>query len=411
LDGEEIDSLELKVLLITKGINVAAEVYDYYGSSQRISRSPLECNCLVLPDNVVVHMTDVGPASPFRLGIAANGNASLSFEGTPVTEVSFPPKTDFYRQRTSTGRPFLGMAVLQGLDVLSFPYLWPCTYARAGQACQFCHCGGFSEQLALEGKPEPSFPTAQDIAEVVDYASKTEKLTKYIQITGGSLAGPEAECRLAEETLLAINSIAGFENIPSEISVFTSPPADPALTDQLFEAGADRVACGIEIWDEDLAKRICPGKAQSEIRERLLKTLQYIADKHGPNKACSGFVVGLEPVESFLAGAEFFACRGIIPIVSIWMPHGRPVLGKLEAPGLDYYRRARDGIAEIFYKYKIEPPGGTGFNVCLCRDAWNHCNDILAGVSCPQPIISACRPTTISEDSSAAASRSSRSGD
>ena len=122
-------------------------------------------------------------------------------------------------------------------------------------------------------------------------------------------------------------------------------------------------------------------------------------------------MVGLEPVESFLTGAEFFASRGIVPIVSIWMPHGRPVLGKLEAPGLDYYRRVRDGIAEIFYKYKIEPPGGTGFNVCLCRDAWNHCSDILAGVSCPQPIISTGRPTTISKDSSAAASRSSRSGD
>ena len=411
VNGEEIDSLELKVLLITRGINVAADVYEKYGSSQRISRNPLECNCLILPGNIVVHMTDVGPTSPFRLGIAANGNASLSCEGTPVTEVSFPPQTDFYRQRTSTGRPFLGMAVLQGLDALSFPYLWPCTYARGGQACQFCHCGGFSEQLAREGHPEPSFPMAQDVADVVDYAFKTEKLAKYIQITGGSLGTQDAECHLAKELLWAINSISGFKNIPSEISVFTSPPADPALTDQLFEAGADRVACGIEIWDEDLAKRICPGKAQSGSRERLLKTLQYIADKHGPNKACSGFVVGLEPVESFLTGAEFLASRGIVPIVSIWMPHGRPVLGKLEAPGLDYYRRVRDGIAEIFYKYKIEPPGGTGFNVCLCRDVWNHCNDILAGVSCPQPIISAGCPTTISEDNSAAASRSSRSGD
>ena len=237
VNGEEIDCLELKVLLITKGINVAADVYEKYGSSQRISRNPLECNCLILPGNVVVHMTDVGPASPFRLGITGNGNASLSFEGTPVTEVSFPPTTDFYRQRTSTGRPFLGMAVLQGLDVLSFPYLWPCTYARAGQACQFCHCGGFSEQLAREGHPDPSFPMAQDVADVVDYAFKTEKLAKYIQITGGSLAGPDAECHLVKELLLAINSIAGFENIPSEISVFTSPPADPALTDQLFEAG------------------------------------------------------------------------------------------------------------------------------------------------------------------------------
>jgi hypothetical protein len=48
-----------------------------------------------------------------------------------------------------------------------------------------------------------------------------------------------------------------------------------------------------------------------------------------------------------------------------------------KAPGLDYYRHVRDGIAEIFCKYNIQPPGGAGFNVCLCRDAWNHYDDIL----------------------------------
>jgi len=379
VNGEEIDSLELKVLLITKGVNVSAsEIYEQFGKTHRISQNPVECNCLILPGDIVVHLADVGPTSPFRLELSANGNPCLSYGDTPVTGVSFPPKTEFYRQCTSSGRPFLGMAVLQGLDVLSFPYLWPCTYARTGQACQFCHCGGFSEQMARAGNSEPPSPSPQDVADVVNYAFKTERLAQYIQITGGSLATPEAECHLAAEMLMSISSITGFENIPSEISVFTSPPDDPVLIDRLFETGADRVACDIEIWDEELAERICPGKARSGSRERYLRTLLHIADKYGPNKACSAFVVGLEPVESFLQGAEFLASRGVVPNVSIWMPHGRPVLGRTEAPGLDYYRRVRDGIAEIFDKYKIEPPGGAGFNVCICRDTRNHCNDILA---------------------------------
>ena len=50
-----------------------------------------------------------------------------------------------------------------------------------------------------------------------------------------------------------------------------------------------------------------------------------------------------------------------------------------KAPGLEYYRHVPDGIAEIFDKYKIVPPGGTGYNVCLCRDPWNCCNEILSG--------------------------------
>jgi hypothetical protein len=378
VNGEQIDSLELKVLLITKGVHVSANIYEQFAKTHRISPNPVECNCIVLPGDIVVHLADIGPNSPFSLEIAENGNACLFHKGIPITEVSFPPKTEFYRQCTSSGRPFLGMAVLQGLDVLSFPYLWPCIYPPSGQACQFCHCGGISEQMAHAGIAEPSFPAAQDVADVVNYAFTTERLAKCIQITGGSLADPEAEFRLAVEALLAIGGIDGFENIPSEISVFTSPAKDPVLIDQLFEAGANRVACDIEIWDEALAERICPGKAQSGSRVRYIKTLLYIVNKYGPNKACSTFVVGLEPVESFLSGAEFLAARGIVPCVSIWMPHGRPVLGKTEAPGLDYYRRVRDGIAKIYDKYKIVPPGGFGFNVCLCRDTWNHCNEILA---------------------------------
>jgi len=384
VNGERVDALELKVLLITQGVQVSRGIYEQFGRTQRISQDPLQCNCLLLPDAIVVHMADVGPASRFCLESSAHGDACLCYDGIPVTEVSFPPQTEFYRQTTSSGRPFLGMAVLQGLDVLSFPYLWPCDHARAGQACQFCHCGGISEQRAREGASEPSFPTPQDVAEVVDYAFQSKNPTRYLQITGGSLKRPAAECRRAVEILLAIKNIDGFEKIPSEISVFTSPPADPGLIDCLFEAGADRVACDIEVWDEKLAERICPGKAQSSSRQRHLKTLQHIADKHGPNKACSAFVVGLEPVESFLSGAEFLASRGIVPIVSIWMPHGRPVLGKSEAPGLGYYRIVRDGIAEIFDKYAIQPPGGAGFNVCLCRDVWNHCRDILQGKRIPQ---------------------------
>lgn len=311
VNGEELDSLELKVLLITKGINVAAEVCEKCGSSHRISQNPLECSCLILPGDVVVHMTDVGPMSPFRLEAVANGNANLLYQGTPVTDVSFPPPTDFYRQRTSTGRPFLGMAVLQGLDVLSFPYLWSCIHARSGQACQFCHCGGFNERLARNGCPEPSFPTVQDVAEAVKYAFTAENPAKYIQITGGSLGRPEAECHLAAEMLLAINGISGFGDIPSEITVFTSPPADPVLIDQLFEAGADRVACAVEIWDEDLAERICPGKSKRGSRSRLLKTLQHIAGKYGPNKACSGFVVGLEPRRVFWPSPNSLPAAGL----------------------------------------------------------------------------------------------------
>lgn len=378
----EMDSLDLKIQLITKGINIPNEVYEQFDRTYRISANPTACNCLLLPDRTVVHMTNIGPRSPYSLGIAKNGKPYIAYNGDLVTEIDFPPKTLFYEQHTSNGMPFLGMAVLQGLDVLSFQYLWPCEYAKAGFPCQFCHLGAYTEQLAREGKPDPPLPTPQDVAEVVNYAVNTEKLASYVQITGGSSMDPRAECHLVAEMLRAIDDVAGFDNISGEILVYTSPPSDPTVVDEVFLAGADRIACDIEVWDEELCKRICPGKAHFTGRKRQLKTLLYIAEKYGRNKACSAFVVGLEPVESFLSGAEYLARHGVVPIASIWIPHGRPVLGIIEAPGLRYYRQLRDGLAEIYEKYECEPPGRVGFNVCLCRDAWNHRAEILRRKKC-----------------------------
>ncbi len=146
----------------------------------------------------------------------------------------------------------------------------------------------------------------------------------------------------------------------------------------MFAAGADRIACDIEIWNEELFRRICPGKSQWTGRQRALDTLLHIARTHGPNKACSTFVVGLEPAEDFLAGAEYLASNGIVPIPSIWMPHGLPAVPSPVKADLAFFRKVTRGLAEIYDKYQCPPPGDLGFNVCLCRDTWNHRTEILA---------------------------------
>jgi hypothetical protein len=385
LGGEEIDSIELKALLITKGINVPSDdVYEHFAGTHRLSSftDPMACNCLLLPDNTIVHIVNVGPQSPFSIGISQTDKAHLAYEGEFVTEVDFPPRTEFYEQNTSGGVPFNTIAVLQGLDVLSFPYLWPCEYARAGHPCHFCYQGAFTHYLAEQGAEDLPSPAPRDVAEVVNYAVNVEKVARYVQITGGSTMNPQAECHLVAEILEAIDDIAGLGDGSAEILVYTSPPSDPAVIDEVFAAGAHRVACDIEVWDEELAGSITPGKIQFAGRDRQLRTLLHIADKYGPNKACSAFVAGVEPVESFLSGAEYLASHGVVPIASIWLPHGRPVLGMSEAPDFDYYRQLRYGLAEIYLKYECEPPGAAGFNVCLCRDVWNHRTEVLDRDSC-----------------------------
>lgn len=371
IDGEPVDALDLKILLTTRGLNVPDELIARFGPDHRLqpNQDPCVCNCLLLPGGVPAHMFNVGADADFSLAVGDAGKPWLTHRGRPVTEVGFPPASDFYTRRTSAGMPFGWRAVLQGVDVLSFPFLWNCQFALAGQPCHFCYQGNISLGMQTAGMPLPGAATPLEVVEIVEHAVRHDGIHD-VQLTGGSLIGTlRGEIPLLLPILEAIQGQPGLRSaIQGEVYAYTSAPRDPSAVDELFAAGLDRVSYDLDVWDEDLWRRICPGIARHIGRPQQLRALEYAAERHGPNKVCTAFVVGLEPVESLLAGAAYVAERGIVPLFSTWMPHQRPVLGSTTPPGLDYYRRARAGFLELFRKHQLQPPGASGLNVCVCRD-------------------------------------------
>jgi len=221
---------------VTKGVKVSRSVYERFGKTHRIYPDPLTCNCLILPDGTIVQMTDLALhmrylktaillealrnikytmrlQTPFTLDLSQDGRPILLHNGTLVTEVSFPPASRFYEQRTSSDLPYLGNAVLQGMDFLSFQCLWPCQFAKTGHACQFCYSGGVAERLSKRNKPDPPVPTPRDAAEIVEFAVTKEKSASHIQITGGSTLNTQAECRVIVQYLSEIHRVVGLEMI------------------------------------------------------------------------------------------------------------------------------------------------------------------------------------------------------
>ena len=398
IENKTVDSVDLKALLVSRGIKVSGEIYRKMKNQFRLSSNPLECNTIILPDNTIVQLTDLAfhmdyirkaiswntlkqlkyfsqLKTPFILDFDESGNPSLYYGKQKITVVTFPKFIDFYAQKTSSGIPFLGNAVLQGTQWLSFQLLWKCDYACAGEPCQYCYSGGELESLVKRNRKLPVYPTPEDVAEIVEYAVIKEKYADSIQITGGSTFNVQAECDKIKAILDAINQRVGRKNIKGEILVYTTPPKDPEMIDQLFEAGADRIAMSLEIWDEELARKIMPGKMKYTGRQRHLDALKYVALKYGKNKACCNFIIGLEPAKSMLKGAESMASAGIVPIASVWIPFGRPVLGSMKTPGLEFYQQVKNGLSEIYLKYGIVPPGAQGLNVCMCRDIFLKSQD------------------------------------
>ena len=393
INGETIDSIELKCLVVSRGIKVGKNVYRRFSGQYRLDISPLTCNCMHLSDGTIVQMTDMGfhlqylggmlswsnlkllryaaeLGTPFTLEVVEDKPA-LMHKGVFVDFVSFPPKTEFYKRKTSLGTPYVGNAVLQGVDWVAFQCLWPCEFASAGKPCQFCFSGAEFEALAKAGKPRPKALAAADVAEIVRYAVE-EAGCNSIQITGGSTFCGETEEAHIRAYLTAIGELTGSKTIPGELLLYITPPADHGLIDDYFALGASRIACSLELWDEARARLVTPGKMAFTTRARHLEALEYTVEKHGAGTAFSNFIIGLERFETLKEGATYLAERGILPTASVWMPMGKPVLGSMKAPDIAYYRRVKELFAELYAKYRLKPAACCGLNVCIERDIWNY---------------------------------------
>jgi len=59
IEEQTIDTVDLKTLLITKGIKVSGKIYSKFKNDFRLSNNPKECNTIILPDNTIVQLTDL----------------------------------------------------------------------------------------------------------------------------------------------------------------------------------------------------------------------------------------------------------------------------------------------------------------------------------------------------------------
>lgn len=397
IDGRTCDSVELKMLAVSRGVKVDKEVYKRFSPDYRLSQSPLHCNCMRLSDGTIVQLTDMSFHLKSLKGMLSWDNLkmmkymkdlvtdftvvmdenepALAYKGEVIDHISFPPKVDFYAQKTSSGLPFTGNAVLQGVDWVAFQCLWPCEFGAAGKPCQFCFSGAQFEALKRKGKPLPAPVPASDFAEIVNYAIGHCGVNS-IQITGGSTFRGEKEAALIQGYLQALRDEVGLGKIKGEVLLYITPPEELSLIDEYFDLGATKIACSVEVWDEDRAQHITPGKIEFTTRQRHLDALEYIASKYGPNKAFSNFIIGLESLETLEEGARWCAERGIIPTASTWMPQGAPVMGSMKAPDLDYYHQVKEIFAKLYREYGLEPAECCGLNVCTERDIWRYANGV-----------------------------------
>lgn len=121
-----------------------------------------------------------------------------------------------------------------------------------------------------------------------------------------------------------------------EISLEIIPPFDLGLLYEIFSAGVNSIIMNIEIFDETVRQKICPGKSK-------VPTLHYFRawekalSTFGKNKVSSVLIVGLEDKQNTVNGGRKMLEMGVIPTLIPFRPYDLCELRYLPPTLPEYY--------------------------------------------------------------------------
>lgn len=116
----------------------------------------------------------------------------------------------------------------------------------------------------------------------------------------------------------------------------------PKLEDieRLIDDGATSFGFNIEIWDNDLRHKICPGKSRIS-KEHYLEACKFVLEKLGDNSVGSCLIVGLDTYESTKDAIDVLVKAGIEPCILPYKIYNRTNLDGYEVAcsyEYDFYR-------------------------------------------------------------------------
>ena len=100
------------------------------------------------------------------------------------------------------------------------------------------------------------------------------------------------------------------------VALQVHPPRGDRWIEWAYAQGVDAISFNLEIFDPHLLDRHCVGRMRYIGRDRYLEALARAASVFPSGTVWSDLVLGLEPIESTLAGIDALAALGVLPVVS-----------------------------------------------------------------------------------------------
>jgi len=304
-----------------------------------------------------------------------DGKLWLVDAGEPLEEVDYWPAPDFYARTSSSGIPMKNIASARPQRLNIFPYRY-CTFWNNGNGCTFCDivC-----QLK-KGKEELQIPARLnpvEVGEVVGEALREPGRFSAVFLTSGSItSGREPfddEVDYYIEILGEVGKHFRDKKYPSQM---IGTAFNERQLQRLYdETGLMSYTADIEVLNEELFNRHCPGKAEwigyREWKRRLVAAVGIF----GPGRVNTGIVAGIElagphgfrsedeALARVLEEAEDLASQGVGTVFIVWSPRPGTKLGNQKNASLDYYIRLAQGLHELRVKYRL-PIGYDDYRHC-----------------------------------------------
>lgn len=240
--------------------------------------------------------------SPYRITERA-GKLELSREGNFVSKIGVLPLPNWCSEVVDGYKIGDYLRPHSYQCVACWPYL-QCNYYSSGKQCQFCSMGDYRLKTIL---PE-------DIVGEMIKVALLNNPDYEIALSGGT-------CHEPDHSIAYFSRVSDFarQNDAQYVSVETAPPAKLHYIDELKRSGATAIIMNLEVANDELRKKVCPGKASISEIHYLHAYEQAVASFGAGNVSCV-LISGIQPSEDIVHKADELINIGVIPTIIPFKP-------------------------------------------------------------------------------------------
>lgn len=312
------------------------------------------------PFVVNIRANQDSPHSLTRIG----GGYLLTTNNGNVVEVKVPGKPAFYELPVKEGLKVSQVVQKLGHDGIGVVPSNYCSYFSHSEQCRFC-------EIVPNYQTARVFPKARkplvQMQEAITKAVNSDSSLKYLFITTGN------DPTYDETYKHYIDLLDPLKDLLKENGVTTfgvlMPPDDFSLISKVQEAGLDSITFNLEVWNENLAEWMTPGKTKYG-REKMMAALDEGVNVFGHGNALTNLVYGIQGYEPdnvnwkfdpenenqiLLASTEQILARGVLPTHTVYHTSGVNPIGKIKLSGEKLFEYHME-YAQMAYKSGVVPP-------------------------------------------------------